>query len=105
VDGRDKHGHDDAREPRAAFEQATLNNPKVAGRSRARRENKALPATTGKRSPVAELRAPARRAYGQQIEEMPDRAEIVARAEAGIGDAQHGIARALEHRDAERNRP
>src|SRR5882672_1417616 len=51
-------------------------------------------------SAVAEPRVPVAGAAGQQVEEVPDRTEIVARAEPGVGDAQDRAPLALEDRHA-----
>src|SRR5580700_7034255 len=50
------------------------------------------------RSRILILRGPAAGALGDQIEEVPDGAEIVARREAGVGHPEHLAAAPAEHR-------
>src|SRR5512144_1526382 len=52
------------------------------------------------RSAVAEPRRPLAGALGEEVEEVPERAEIVAGAEAGVGDAQDAAVLPPEHEDA-----
>ena len=46
---------------------------------------------------VAEFRLPAGGTFGQQAEQVPQRAEVVIWLEAGIGDAQDAVGVAAEH--------
>src|SRR5262249_45711919 len=50
--------------------------------------------------PILILRRPAARAFGDQVEEVPDGAEIVAGREAGVGHTEHLAAALAEHRHA-----
>src|SRR5262245_31501486 len=49
---------------------------------------------------VAVLWFPARGAFGDQVEDVPHSAEIVAGRERGVGDAHDLVPCPLEHRDA-----
>src|SRR5262245_4597250 len=51
-------------------------------------------------SRVAELGCPMARAARQEIEDVPEGAEIIAGLEAGVGDAQDALAIAPEHGNA-----
>src|SRR5262249_49400147 len=52
------------------------------------------------RSLVFVFRLPVRGAFGQEIEEVPDRAEIITRSERRVGDPDDFFALFLEHRHA-----
>src|ERR1700747_141266 len=58
----------------------------------------AISADASRTSRILILRGPAAGALGDQIEEVPDGAEIVARREAGVGHPEHPAAAPAEHR-------